>query len=95
MICAICLFIAIIIYPSGFDDETIRLVCGQNVNDFNIDTCQMRWAYILAIIAFCNILILSMLAFLLGLKQPNVETMRKQIHQKHIVSKYGELNEAF
>ncbi|CAF3071258.1 unnamed protein product [Rotaria socialis] len=95
MICAICLFIAIIIYPSGFDDETIRLVCGQNVNDFNIDTCQMRWAYILAIIAFCNILILSMLAFLLGLKQPNVETTRKQIHQKHVVSKYGELNEAF
>ncbi|CAF2664538.1 unnamed protein product [Rotaria sp. Silwood2] len=94
MICAICLFIGLIVYPAGFDNDTIRLVCGQNVNNFYIDTCQIRWAYILAIIAFCNILILAILAFLLGMKQPNIEAKRKVIHQKNVVSKYGELNEA-
>ncbi|CAF0889955.1 unnamed protein product [Rotaria sordida] len=95
MICAICLFIALIVYPAGFDNDTIRSVCGQNANNFYIDTCQIRWAYILAIIAFFNILILAILAFLLGMKQPNIETMQKVIHQKNVVSKYGELNEAF
>lgn len=93
LICAVCLFVALVIYPSGFNNDTIRFVCGQNVNDFYMDTCQIRWGYILAIIAFFNILILAILAFLLGLKQPSEETMREAIHEKHAVSKYGELNE--
>ncbi|CAF1103896.1 unnamed protein product [Adineta steineri] len=95
IICAICLLIALIIYPSGFDNEIIRSVCGSNVNDFYIDTCQVRWAYILAIIAFFNILILAILAFLLGMKQPNIETEKEAINPKYVASKYGELNEAF
>jgi hypothetical protein len=85
IICAICLFIALIIYPSGFDNDTIRLVCGSNVNDYYIDTCQVRWAYILAIVAFLNILILATFAFLLALKQPNIET----INSRQIASRYG------
>jgi hypothetical protein len=94
IICAICLFIALIIYPAGFDDDTIRSVCG-NVNDYYIDTCQIRWAYILAIIAFFNILILAAFAFLLGIKQPNTETTREVFNSRRFVSKYGEINEAF
>lgn len=95
IICAICLFLAIIIYPAGFDHETVRCVCGPNTSAYDIDTCHIRWAYVLAIIAFFNILILAILAFLLGLKQPNIEKIRNEIHQKSMVSKYGELNEAF
>lgn len=88
IVCAICLLIAIIVYPAGFDNDTIRSVCGSNVNDFYIDTCQVRWAYILAIIAFFNVLILALLAFLLGLKQP--ATVSNELAQK-----YGELTETF
>jgi hypothetical protein len=95
VICTICLFIALIIYPAGFDNDTIRSVCGSNVNDYYIDTCQVRWAYILAIIAFFNILILAMFAFLLALKQPNIPNTREVVNSKHIVPKYGEVNEAF
>jgi hypothetical protein len=95
VICAICLFIALIIYPSGFDNEKIRSVCGSNVNDYYIGTCQVRWAYILAIIAFFNILILAIFAFLLALRQPNIETTRDVLNSKRVVSKYGELNEAY
>lgn len=95
IICAIFLFIAIIIYPSGFDNDIIRSVCGSNVNDYYIDTCQVRWAYILAIIAFINILILAIFAFLLAIRQPNIETTKEIINTKHVAPKYGELNEAF
>jgi len=95
VICAICLFIALIIYPSGFDNDKIRSVCGSNVNDYYIDTCQVRWAYILAIIAFLNILILAIFAFLLGIKQPNISTTQEVVNTKHVVPKYGEFNEAF
>jgi len=95
LICAICLLIALIVYPSGFDNDKIRSVCGSNANDYDIDTCQVRWAYILAIIAFFNALILAILGLLLGMKQPKIETIREVINPKHVISKYGELNEAF
>jgi len=90
-ICSICLLTALIVYPSGFDNDTIRTVCGSNVNDFYLDTCQIRWAYILAIIACCNVTILAILGFFLGMKQPRKTTM----NSNHTISKYGELNEAY
>jgi LHFPL tetraspan subfamily member protein len=95
VICTVCLFLALFVYPAGFDNDTIRSVCGPNVTSYYIDTCHVRWAYILAIIAFFNILILAILAFLLALKQPKTETIREVIKTKQIVTKYGELNEAF
>lgn len=70
-VCAISLLIGIIIYPAGFDNDLIRYVCGPNANDYFIDTCQVRWAYILAIIGFFNVSLLAVLAFFLGWRQPN------------------------
>ncbi|UJR09997.1 hypothetical protein I4U23_014221 [Adineta vaga] len=95
IICTICFLIALIIYPSGFDNETIRSVCGDHVNDYNIDTCQVRWAYILAIVAFFNILILSILAFSLAMKQPKGTTREEHMDTRPVISKYGESNEGF
>jgi hypothetical protein len=95
IICAICLLIALIVYPSGFDNDIIRSVCGINVNDFYIDTCQVRWGYILAIIAFFNILILAILGFIVGMRQPAISNIRDVINSKHAMPHYGELNEGF
>ena len=95
IVCAICFLIALIIYPSGFDNDTIRSVCGPNANDFYIDTCQVRWAYIIAIIGFFNILILAVLAFSLAITQPTNATRHDNLDTKPVLSKYGEVNEAF
>jgi hypothetical protein len=95
IICTICLFIALIVYPAGFDNDAVRAVCGSDANSYYIDTCHVRWAYILAIIAFFNILVLAILAFFLGIKQPNIKTRRDVIKSKQAISRYGELNEAF
>ena len=90
--CAICLFIALIIYPSGFDNDIIRSVCGSTVNDYYIGNCQVRWAYILGILAFFNVLILAIFAFLLAIKQPTVNTIEQTIIPP---PKFGEINQAF
>lgn len=95
LVCAICLLIALIVYPFGFDDDTVRTVCGPRVNDFYLDTCQIRWAYILAIIAFFDVLILAALGFFLGIKQPKPTKMKEVINPNHALSKYGELREAY
>ena len=94
-ICSISLLIALIVYPSGFDNDTIREVCGPDVKDFYLDTCQIRWGYILAIIAFGNVTILAIMGLFLGLNQARDETMEERFNPNRILSKYGELNEAF
>ncbi|CAF0860468.1 unnamed protein product [Adineta ricciae] len=95
IVCAICFLIALIIYPSGFDNDTVRSVCGPNANDFYIDTCQVRWAYIVAIIGFFNILILAILAFSLAVTQPISTVRHDNLDTKPVLSKYGEVNGAF
>lgn len=94
-ICAVCLLVAIIVYPYGLDNDTVRAVCGADTRDFHLDTCQIRWAYILAIIGFGNVLILAILAFILGMKQPSSEMMTEVTNPSHMMSKYGQLNEGF
>ncbi|CAF1334109.1 unnamed protein product [Didymodactylos carnosus] len=90
LLCTICLIIGVIIYPSGFDNEIVRSVCGQEAKDYNAGLCQIRWAYIVAIISIFDVLLLSILAFTLALKQP-----KNVIVTNDADTKYGQLNGGF
>uniref|UniRef100_A0A8C8AQ25 LHPL4 protein n=1 Tax=Otus sunia TaxID=257818 RepID=A0A8C8AQ25_9STRI len=57
------------IFPDGWDAETIRDMCGEKTGKYSLGDCSVRWAYILAIIGILNALILSFLAFVLGNRQ--------------------------
>ncbi|OCT85899.1 hypothetical protein XELAEV_18024068mg [Xenopus laevis] len=57
------------IFPNGWDSETIRDMCGDKTGKYSLGDCSVRWAYILAIIGILNALILSFLAFVLGNRQ--------------------------
>uniref|UniRef100_A0A8C0VIL0 LHPL4 protein n=1 Tax=Cyanistes caeruleus TaxID=156563 RepID=A0A8C0VIL0_CYACU len=58
------------IFPDGWDAETIRDMCGEKTGKYSLGDCSVRWAYILAIIGILNALILSFLAFVLGNRGP-------------------------
>ena len=94
-LCTISLLIALLVYPSGFDSDTIREVCGENATSYHLDTCQIRWAFILAMIGFFKAAILAFLALFLGIKQSKSESMTEVINPIHMMSKYGQLNEGF
>lgn len=94
LISFVSLLIALFVYPAGFDHPTIQEVCGSDAHEYNLDTCQIRWAYILAIIACGNAFILSALGFFLGARQP-ATTMTEVVNPNRALSRYGELNEAF
>ncbi|XP_041446811.1 LHFPL tetraspan subfamily member 4 protein isoform X1 [Xenopus laevis] len=66
---AVCLVLACMIFPNGWDSETIRDMCGDKTGKYSLGDCSVRWAYILAIIGILNALILSFLAFVLGNRQ--------------------------
>lgn len=60
------------IFPDGWDSETIRDMCGARTGKYSLGDCSVRWAYILAIIGILNALILSFLAFVLGNRQTDL-----------------------
>ena len=63
---AIGMFLACVIYPSGWDAKVVADVC--NSSSYDAGDCKIKWTYILAIIAIFDAIILSILAFVLAFK---------------------------
>lgn len=72
LLAALCLVLGCMIFPDGWDSETIRDMCGAKTGKYSLGDCSVRWAYILAIIGILNALILSFLAFVLGNRQTDL-----------------------
>jgi len=68
VIAGLCMFLGCIVYPLGWDNEEIARICGDSASQFNLGTCGIRWAYILAIIGIFDAFILAILAFVLATK---------------------------
>lgn len=73
LICAIFLFIACVLYPSGWKDPVVQRICGASADEYDLGECNMRWAYILAIIGIFDAAILAILAFFLASKRAKIE----------------------
>ena len=50
----------------GWDAPEVRETCGASADRFNLGMCSIRWAFVLAIIALLDGLVLAILAFVLG-----------------------------
>ncbi|KAK3101381.1 hypothetical protein FSP39_003116 [Pinctada imbricata] len=72
LIGGVCLAIACIVYPAAWDDDNVRRICGGGADRFNTDRCEIRWAYILAIVLIFDAFILAGLAFMLAARQANL-----------------------
>ncbi|XP_077155835.1 LHFPL tetraspan subfamily member 5 protein [Ranitomeya variabilis] len=66
------IMIGCLIYPDGWDSTEVKRMCGDKTDKYTLGACTVRWAYILAIIAIMDALILSFLAFTLGNRQDNL-----------------------
>lgn len=51
---------------SLFSVTVVRSVCGQDAVKYYLGSCEIRWAYILAILGIFDAIVLSALAFVLG-----------------------------
>lgn len=63
---AVCMIIGVLSYPAGWGAPEVREVCGSSVRPFHPGGCSVRWSFVLAIIACCDIVVLAVLAFVLG-----------------------------
>jgi hypothetical protein len=54
------------VFPAGWDAPEVRLTCGNEADRFQLGACDLRWAYILAIIGALDGIVLGILGFVLG-----------------------------
>ncbi|VDI70327.1 Hypothetical predicted protein [Mytilus galloprovincialis] len=80
LLAGICMGIACIVYPSGWDDVKVQAVCGQQAGKYQLGWCEIRWAFILSIVLIFDAFILAILAFFLAAKQADI--LPKQQNEK-------------
>merc|ERR1711936_555975 len=71
--CSIFMFLACVIFPSGWDHSVVRRICGGTADEYDLGECGIRWGYILAIIGIFDAFILALLAFFLASKRAKIE----------------------
>jgi len=69
IISGLCLAVSILSFPSGWGNEEVMAVCGEESGVFSLGNCGLRWAFVLACIALCDAVILGCLAFTLAVKK--------------------------
>ncbi|CAC5379782.1 LHFPL [Mytilus coruscus] len=82
LLAGICMGIACIVYPSGWDDVKVQAVCGQQAGKYQLGWCEMRWAFILSIVLIFDAFILAILAFFLAAKQADLLPKQQKEKQK-------------
>jgi len=79
VVSTIFMFLGCVIFPRGWDHIMVKRICGDDAHRYWMGQCHMRWAYILAIIGIFDILIISVLAFVLALRQADKWTKYDQM----------------
>lgn len=51
-------------YPAGWGARQVKEVCGESATSFSAGTCEVKWAYVIAIICMADAFILSFLSLL-------------------------------
>lgn len=91
LLSGLCLAVGILSYPAGWDNEEVKRICQSD--DYNLGTCGIRWAYVLAVVAFFDSVILACLAFTLGGKK--VKMHEEPAYMTPASLYKGEINSGF
>jgi hypothetical protein len=88
-IAAVSTTIGIIIFPVGWDTTEVKSICGVSAGRFTLGSgsgsCTIRWAYVLAIIAALDGIVLAVLGFVLGSKHVKlIEDMNSNMKKRSI-----------
>ncbi|KAM9326675.1 LHFPL tetraspan subfamily member 3 protein-like [Gastrophryne carolinensis] len=79
---ASCQTLGCILFPDGWDSSAVRPLCGYRSDRYELGTCSVNWAYILAILGIFDCLILSVLAFTLGKRHDALNPSDAKIAKK-------------
>ncbi|KAI5741785.1 hypothetical protein M8J76_017026 [Diaphorina citri] len=81
----LCMIASVVIYPLGWESAKAQEICGPTASRYNLGQCDIKWAYILAIIGCLDVIVLAILAFILA-------TRHIKLQPEPL---YGEINNAY
>lgn len=85
ILASLCMILSLTIYPLGWDSAKVQFICGTQAARYQTGQCEVKWAYILAILGCCDIIVLAILAFILA-------TRHIKLQPEPL---YGEINNAY
>ncbi|XP_055388505.1 LHFPL tetraspan subfamily member 3 protein isoform X2 [Condylostylus longicornis] len=66
-------------FPLGWNSEECRTICGADANRYALSSCEIKWAFALAVISCIDAIILATLAFILATK--NIRLQPEPMYQ--------------
>ncbi|KAJ3649962.1 hypothetical protein Zmor_021675 [Zophobas morio] len=91
LVSAICMIAGCVCFPAGWSEDSIRRVCGAS-DKYDLGSCGIRWAYLLAAIGCLDAVILATLAFILATRHVRLQP---DPHYAPASLFKGEMNSAF
>ncbi|XP_069971348.1 LHFPL tetraspan subfamily member 3 protein [Penaeus vannamei] len=87
------LLVGVVVFPTGWEAGEVREVCGPTARPFNVGACEVRWAYILAIIGVLDAVVLSALAFVLATRHVRLQPEPEPVYGGSVYK--GQMNPGF
>lgn len=95
LLSGVCLAIGILSFPAGWDNDDVRAICGPQAHDYKLGSCGVRWAMVLAVVAFFDSIVLGCLAYTLAGKKLKFVDDSQYISSGHGSMYKGEVNPGF
>jgi len=95
LLSGVCLAIGILSFPAGWDNDDVRAICGPQADDYKLGSCGVRWAMVLAVVAFFDSIVLGCLAYTLAGKKLKFVDDSQYISSGHGSMYKGEVNPGF
>jgi Lipoma HMGIC fusion partner-like protein. len=82
---------SVVIYPLGWESAKAQEICGPTASRYNLGQCDIKWAYILAIIGCLDVIVLAILAFILATRHIKLqpEPLYGKRHTVGVVSPFA------
>ncbi|XP_064090622.1 LHFPL tetraspan subfamily member 3 protein-like [Macrobrachium nipponense] len=93
LLAALLLVVGVVVFPAGWSADKVREVCGPTARQYNVGECEIRWAYILAIIGVLDAAVLSSLAFVLATRHVKLHPEPEPIYGGSVYK--GQMNPGF
>ncbi|XP_042864112.1 LHFPL tetraspan subfamily member 3 protein-like [Penaeus japonicus] len=93
LLSAALLLVGVIVFPTGWEAAEVREVCGPTARHFNVGACEVRWAYILAMIGVLDAAVLSALAFVIATRHVRLQPEPEPLYGGSVYK--GQMNPGF
>ncbi|KAK8390124.1 hypothetical protein O3P69_012987 [Scylla paramamosain] len=93
LLAALLLGVGMAVFPAGWSASQVRAVCGPTARQYHVGECEIRWAFMLAIIGVLDAIVLSTLAFVLATRHVKLQPEPEPLYGGSVYK--GQMNTGF